>query len=78
MDPSLRRYLLLLPSSVFFFLAVPAATLYSGRLIDEALLPGLEIWSALSAGVGLLLLLSGGCFVLESIRVLIVTGGGIP
>ena len=78
MSPSLRRYLLLIPSSVFFFIAVPTATLYSGRLIDEALLPGLEIWSTSSAGLALLLLLSGGYFILESIRVLLVMGGGIP
>ena len=78
MGSSLRRYLLLLPSSVFFFIVVPIVTLYSGRLVDEALLPGLNIWSTASAAVGLLFLLFGGYFVLESIRVLLVTGGGIP
>jgi protein-S-isoprenylcysteine O-methyltransferase Ste14 len=78
MAPSLRRYLLLLPSSVFFFLVVPLVTLHSGRFIDEALMPGFNIWSTASTAVGLMFLFSGGYFVLESIRVLLVTGGGIP
>jgi len=78
MGPRLRRYLLLLTSSVFFFVVVPMVTLYSGSLIDEVLLPSLNIWSTASAAVALLFLLFGGYFVLESIRVLLVTGGGIP
>jgi protein-S-isoprenylcysteine O-methyltransferase Ste14 len=78
MGQSLRRYLLLIPSSVFFFIAVPLFTLHSGRLIDETFMLELNMWPNASAAMGVLFLLLGGYFVLESIRVLLVTGGGIP
>ena len=78
MGQSLRRYLLLIPSSVFFFIVVPIVTLYSGRLIDETLMLEINMWPNASAAMGALFLLLGGYFVLESIRVLLVTGGGIP
>ena len=77
MGSGLRRYLLLIPSSVFFFIIVPIFTLFSARLLDEALMLSLNAWYA-GAAVGTLFLLVGGYFVLESIRVLLVTGGGIP
>lgn len=63
---------------MFFFIVVPIATLYSGRLIDETLMLELKMWPNASAAMGALFLLLGGYFVLESIRVLLVTGGGIP
>jgi protein-S-isoprenylcysteine O-methyltransferase Ste14 len=78
MGQSLRRYLLLIPSSVFFFIAVPLFTLHSGRLINETFILELNMWPNASAAMGVLFLLLGGYFVLESIRVLLVTGGGIP
>lgn len=78
MGSSLRRYLLLIPSSVFFFIVVPIVTLFSGRLLDEALMPELNNWLYASAAVEAIFLFSGGYFVLESIRTLLVTGRGIP
>jgi protein-S-isoprenylcysteine O-methyltransferase Ste14 len=77
MDRGLRRRLLLIPSSVFFFIVVPIATLYSGRLLDGALRLGPHPSIACKL-VGVTFLASGGYFVLESIRVLLVTGQGIP
>ena len=78
MGSSLRRFLLLIPSSVTFFIVVPIVTLFSGRLLDEALMLELNMWPNARAAGGSLFLLSGGHFVLESIRTLLLTGGGIP
>lgn len=75
---SLRRYLLLIPSSVFFFIMVPVVTLIAGEVLDEALKLELNLWPTASTTVGTLFLVSGGYFVLESIRTLLVTGKGIP
>jgi protein-S-isoprenylcysteine O-methyltransferase Ste14 len=74
---SLRRYLLLIPSSVFFIM-VPVVTLIAGEVLDEALKLELNLWPTASTTVGTLFLVSGGYFVLESIRILLVTGKGIP
>jgi protein-S-isoprenylcysteine O-methyltransferase Ste14 len=59
-------------------MVVPIVTLFSGRLLDEALMLELNMWLNASAAVGSLFSLSGGFFVLESIRILLMTGGGIP
>ncbi|UCD45284.1 MAG: isoprenylcysteine carboxylmethyltransferase family protein [Candidatus Bathyarchaeota archaeon] len=57
---------------------VPIVTLFSGMLLDEALKLEFNMWPYASIAVGSLFLLSGGYFVLESIRTLLVIGGGIP
>ncbi len=75
---SVRKLLLIVPSSVIFFLIVPLVSLFFGRRLDGFLgLERLEL-GLLGSVVSILLLLVGGYYVLESIRILLVKGKGIP
>ena len=70
--------MLIIPSSVFFFILVPLTSSFIGRQVDVLLgLPSLEPgrWGMILAAS---LLLVGAYFVLGSIRVLLVEGGGVP
>jgi len=73
-----RRLFYLLPSSIFFFLIVPSATLIKGARIDSVLsLPFFPV-SPLNYTLGAAAILSGALIVFESIRVLLVDGRGVP
>ena len=72
------KILLIVPSSVFFFILVPLASSTVGRRIDALLgLPMLEPGIVGIVAVASLLLV-GAYYVLGSIRVLFVEGGGVP
>jgi protein-S-isoprenylcysteine O-methyltransferase Ste14 len=72
------RRILLVPSSVFFFLIVPAVTSVIGGWLDGLLeLPLVRQPIPVVAGA-LSLLVYGEYFVIESIRVLLDEGGGVP
>ena len=75
---TLGKIMLIMPSSVFFFILVPLASLYVGMRVDA--LSGLMTLELGKGGifVASLLLLVGAYFVLGSIRVLLVEGGGVP
>jgi len=70
--------LLVIPSSFIFFLIVPVISMLSGRRLDLFL--GLNPLDSGSWGVlfAAILLLVGGYYVVESIRILLVRGRGIP
>jgi protein-S-isoprenylcysteine O-methyltransferase Ste14 len=75
---SARKILLIIPSSIIFFLIVPVISLFFGRRLDGVL--GIN---PLELGTGgtlfsLCLFLVGGYYVIESIRILFIRGGGIP
>jgi protein-S-isoprenylcysteine O-methyltransferase Ste14 len=75
---ALWKILLIVPSSVFFFMLVPLASSFFGRRVDVLYgLPSLEPgrWGMIVAAS---LLLVGAYYVLGSIRVLLVEGGGVP
>ncbi len=75
---SARKVLLILPSSIIFFLVVPIISLFFGRRLDILLgFSQLEIGILGTLG-SLVLMLIGGYYVVESIRILRVKGGGIP
>ncbi len=75
---SQRKKLLIVASSIIFFIIVPVISMLSGRLLDQVL----EYEPLHSGWFGLffasILLLVGGYYVIESIRILLVSGGGIP
>lgn len=75
---SARKILLIIPSSIIFFLIVPVISLIFGRRLDMFLgLNSLELGTTETL-FSLGLLLVGGYYVIESIRILLVRGGGIP
>ena len=75
---SARKILLIIPSSIIFFLIVPALSLIFGRRLDTVLgINSLELGAA-GTLFSLGLLLVGGYYVIESIRILLVRGQGIP
>lgn len=75
---SVRKLLLIVPSSIIFFLIVPVISLFFGRRMDDYLgLEGLEL-GLVGSVFSVLLLLIGGYYVVESIRILLVEGRGIP
>jgi len=75
---SARKILLIIPSSIIFFLIVPVISLIFGRRLDMFLgLNSLELGTTETL-FPLGLLLVGGYYVIESIRILLVRGGGIP
>jgi protein-S-isoprenylcysteine O-methyltransferase Ste14 len=78
MAPGSPRRILIIPSSVFFFLIVPSATFVVGGRLDWLLGLPLIRQSLLVAVGALSLLVYGGYFVIESIRVLLDEGGGVP
>jgi protein-S-isoprenylcysteine O-methyltransferase Ste14 len=73
-----RKLLLIVPSSIFFFLLVPIISFLTGRRLDQLL--GLQV---LEVGqprflISILLMIIGGYYVIESIRILLMEGQGIP
>jgi protein-S-isoprenylcysteine O-methyltransferase Ste14 len=73
-----RRVSLILPSSIFFFVVVTLLTNFIGGKLDMMLhLPAVNL-GFIEVIAPLFLLAFGGYYVLESIRVLFVKGGGIP
>jgi protein-S-isoprenylcysteine O-methyltransferase Ste14 len=73
-----RKLLLVIPSSVIFFLIVPVVSIVFGERLDEFL--GLSPMTLGASGTVLevILLIIGGYYVLESIRILFTKGRGIP
>lgn len=74
----LRKALLVIPSSIIFFLLVPLVSVYIGGYLDVFL--GLQ---AIQRGgvviiISAVLIIIGGYYVLESIRILFIQGRGIP
>ena len=75
---TLWKMLLVMPSSLFFFLLVPLTSSIVGKRVDVLLgLPVLEP-GAFGLAAAALLLLVGAYYVIESIRVLFVEGDGVP
>jgi protein-S-isoprenylcysteine O-methyltransferase Ste14 len=73
-----RRASLILPSNIFFFIVLPLITNFIGGRLDEILhLPTVSL-GFIEFIAALFLLILGGYFVLESIRILFVKGEGIP
>ena len=75
---TMGKVMLIMPSSVFFFILVPLASSFLGRRVDVLLgLPSLEMgrWGMIVVAS---LLLVGAYYVLGSIRVLLVEGDGVP
>jgi protein-S-isoprenylcysteine O-methyltransferase Ste14 len=75
---SVRKILLIIPSSVFFFLFVPLFSFFFGRRLDLFLeLNAFDLgWMRIL--LSLTILLVGGYYVVESIRILFVQGAGVP
>ncbi len=75
---NLWKIMLIVPSSVLFFIVVPLASSIIGRRVDSLLgLPALEPGAGGMVAATLLSLV-GAYYVLGSIRVLFVEGGGVP
>ena len=75
---SIRKILLIIPSSIFFFLIVPTISFFFGRRLDFFLeLNAIDLgWMGIMSSLTILLV--GGYYVVESIRILLVQGAGIP
>ena len=75
---SARKILLIIPSSIIFFLIVPVISIIFGRRLDRVLrITPLDL-GTLGTLFSIVLILVGGYYVIESIRILLVRGGGIP
>lgn len=75
---ALWKMLLIVPSSLFFFLLVPLASWVVGKRLDALLgLPTLELGEGGMVVVAFLFIF-GAYYVLGSIRGLFIEGGGIP
>ena len=72
------RLVYLLPSSIFFFLIVPSATLVIGARVDSVLLLPIFPVPPINYSIGAAATLSEALVVYESIRVLLVYGRGVP
>ena len=75
---TMGKIMLIMPSSVLFFILVPLASYFIGRRVDVLLgLPSLEPgrWGVF---VETPLLLVGAYYVIGSILVLLFEGGGVP
>ena len=75
---SIRKILLIIPSSILFFLLVPIVSIFFGRKLDAFLgLPVLELgFITILVSIGFMLI--GVYYVIESIRILLAKGKGIP
>ncbi len=77
MNP-IKKAIRIIPSSIIFFLLVPLFSLLFGRKLDAflglRLHAGLNIIGTISIG----LLVAGGYYVIEPIRILFAKGKGIP
>jgi len=74
----IRKVLLIIPSSIFFFLLVPLVSILFGKHLDRLLGSNYFQFGFIGLLVSITLLLIGTYYVLESIRLLFVQGGGIP
>lgn len=75
---SAKKLLLIIPSSITFFLIVPIISYFFGRRLDMLLgLPHLDL-GTIGVLLSLIFLLIGGYYVIESIRILLIKGRGIP
>lgn len=73
-----EKILLLLPSSIFFFILVPIGVYYTGNLFD--ILFELPVFETGLVGLAIVasFLIIGAYFVIGSIQVLLVKGRGVP
>jgi protein-S-isoprenylcysteine O-methyltransferase Ste14 len=75
---SIRKILLIIPSSIIFFLLVPIVSVFFGRNFDAFLgLSPLNL-GILTIPISVVLMFIGGYYVIESIRILLEKGKGIP
>lgn len=73
-----RKILFLLPSSLFFFVILPIVTLFVGERVDSIFgIPPFPIYP-FNYAAGLVILILGAAIVLESIRLLLKEGKGVP
>lgn len=75
---SRKKNFLIVFSSVIFFLILPVLTLYVGNYVDQYLRLNPIGWNLPRITLSTLLLIIGFYYVLESIRILLVKGQGIP
>lgn len=73
-----RKLLLVIPSSVIFFLIVPVVSVLFGEKVDAFLSLSPIEPGTVGTGLAIILLVAGSFYVLESIRVLFTEGKGIP
>lgn len=72
-----NKLLWIIPSSLFFFIIVPSLTFFIARYIEKKF----EIQQLLGQYyfyIGFPLLIYGGYYILESIRILFIKGDGVP
>ncbi len=74
----LKKLLLIIPSSVIFFLIVPVISVVFGEKMDMLLGLGKMMLGIAGTVLEIALLIVGGYYVLESIRILFIKGKGIP
>jgi protein-S-isoprenylcysteine O-methyltransferase Ste14 len=75
---SWRKLLLILPSSFIFFLLIPVTSVLVGRSLDNVLRFDKLTITILTNAISLVLILFGGYYVIESIRILLDKGKGVP
>jgi len=75
---AIRKILLIIPSSIIFFLLVPIISVFFGRHLDMFLGLSQTDLGVLTTPVSGVLILVGGYYVVESIRILLAKGKGIP
>jgi protein-S-isoprenylcysteine O-methyltransferase Ste14 len=75
---SVRKILLIIPSSVIFFLLVPVFSVFFGKTLDTFLGLSPLSFGIVTSPISIVLLLVGGYYVIESIRILLAKGKGIP
>jgi protein-S-isoprenylcysteine O-methyltransferase Ste14 len=75
---SRKKTNLIVFSSIIFFLVVPVFSLYLGNILDHVLKLNKIGWNLPRITISILLSLIGSYYVLESIRILLLKGQGIP
>jgi len=75
---AIRKILLIIPSSIIFFLLVPIISVFFGRHLDMFLGLSQTDLGVLTTPVSGVLILVGGILLVESIRILYAKGKGIP
>ena len=71
------KFMWLVPSSLFFFVVVPSLTLNAARYIERIIGLPAHLQTPI-VYAGLPLVAYGGYYMVESIRALLVEGGGVP
>jgi protein-S-isoprenylcysteine O-methyltransferase Ste14 len=74
----LKKLILIIPSSIIFFLVVPIFTILFGKRLDSILKLRPFNLGLLSYILPVFFLLVGSYYVLESIRILLIQGQGVP